>query len=739
MKQVFKLPPLLLCILMFSTSIAQQVITAVNTQYITAFNGFTGNGLQPTPAPGELSSNTWSVTGMSDGDLLFGGTMNTPNTDFTRGINNGGAGAGGLYAFNINGDTAMGVQPIAADFTPGDFVFKIQNTTGSTVTSLYVSYELWINNDQGRSNLLAFSHSNDNLIYSPVASLNDTSDILADILFWQLNNKKTILSGLNIPNNGFYYLKWTGNDVAGAGLRDEFAIDDITVIANPLPITARFGIVRDSVCLGQQSCFTDSSFSLLGNINSWAWRFGDGGTSAQQNPCYTYPSAGTYNVTVVVKDDLANKDSITYIVVVNPLPVAAFSATTECLWASTVFTDTSSVNGGGNAIAIWDWDFGDNSPHSNVQNPTHVYPSIGVYAATLCVGTNKNCTACVTISVTVNPNPIAAFSYSSNGCASTIINFQDTSQAGGNINIISRAWDFGDGNTSAQQNPSHTYLVPGTYTVSLIVVNAFGCSDTVSQQVPVGGVLPVAQIATADTCYGAPMVFIDQSTIAAGSIVAWQWDFGDGNTAFTQNAQNIYAFSNQYNVRLIVTSNVGCLDTAYQVVVVAPAIQANYSSSINGLTVNFTSNITGGIPAYSYDWDFGDASPHSFLQNPSHIYNAPNPAYIACLISYDSLGCSDTICTQVFPNGTIDFNDESKITVFPMPSYSGVFNVKSEYQLELITIKNIVGQKIIEPIFKTTKGQLQIVDLSTQPSGIYILQAITVNGATIKMKLIVQK
>ncbi len=738
MKHLYKLLFTLLCTVIYSKTIAQQQIASVNTQYITNFNGFMASGFQPSPAAGELSSNTWSVTGMSDGNLLFGGTMNMPNTDFTRGVNNGGAGTGGLYAFDINGDTTMGVQPVAADFTPGDFIFKVQNTTGVTITSLYVSYELWINNDQDRSGLLNFSHSNDNLTYTPEASLSDTSDVLADTLFWQLNNKKILLSGLNIPNNGFYYLKWTGNDVAGAGSRDEFAIDDITVIANPLPITARFGIVTDTVCLGQQSCFIDSSFSLLGNINSWTWSFGDGGTSAQQNPCYTYLSAGTYSVKLVVNDDLANKDSITYTMVVNPLPIAAFSATTECLGAVTVFTDMSSVNGGGNTIATWDWDFGDNSPHSNAQNPTHTYQSTGVYAVTLCVGTNNGCTACITTSVTVNPNPIAAFSYTSNGCASTIINFQDASQAGGNINIISRAWDFGDGNTSAQQNPSHTYLTPGTYTVSLIVVNAFGCSDTVFQQVPVGGVLPVAQIATADTCFGAAMMFVDQSTIAAGSIVAWQWDFGDGNSAITQNAQNTYANAGQYNVRLIVTSNVGCLDTTYQVVVVAPAVQANYTSSINGLTVNFTSNITGGVPAYTYDWDFGDGSPHSFLQNPSHIYNAPNPAYIACLIGYDSFGCSDTICIQVFPNSILSRTEEQVVFVSPNPS-PGVFFVELKNAITSFQIRNIFGEVVYESKGLHSAGKFKI-DILQQPIGIYFLTINSSNGDYQKtIKLIKEK
>jgi PKD repeat protein len=731
MKKIFTFCFVLVCLLSASFSKAQLLLPAVNTPSVITFSGFTGAGFEPTPLTGELSSNTWAVNGMSDGTLAFGGTMNLVNTDFTRGVNNGGTAVGGLYAFDVNGDTTMGVQPIGTDFTPGDIILKLQNTTGVTMTSLYAAYDLWINNDQGRSNLFNFSYSTDNIVYVPVTALFDTSAVLADTLVWQLKLKKTLITGLNIANNGFVYFKWHGDDVGGAGSRDEFAIDNITAIPNPDPINADFSASAYAFCLGDTVCFVDSSSSLMGNITSWTWSFGDGGVSSLPYPCYGYAAAGTYSVKLVVKDNLSNKDSITQTITVHPIPVPNFSANTVCLGDVTQFADMSTV-GGGSVVTMWDWDFGDGGFHAPVQNPTKTFGGSGIQIVTLCVTTNDGCSACTTMTITVNPRPVAGYTYASNGCASTTINFQDASQPGANGNITNWDWDFGDGNTSIQQTPSHAYQAGGIYAVSLIVTNNFGCSDTMVQQVPVGGVLPVAQIGTADTCFGTPMLFADQSTIAAGTIVSWDWNFGDGNSALTQNAQHTYAAAGQYNVRLIVTSNQGCKDTAFQVVVVAPAVTAGYTYIGNGNTVTFTSSVSGGVPGYTYDWDFGDGMSDSQM-NPIHTFSGANMSYLVCLTVYDSYGCSDSICKNVSVEGIFNQENSANIQIYPNPS-SGIFMISSEKGRGKMSVKNLLGEELL-PDNEFT-GNKTIIDLSGQPAGIYYLQLTLPDGRAIQHKLI---
>ena len=94
------------------------------------FDGFDGSGFQSNPTTGQLDSDFWSITGLSDGDLAFGGTRTS--NDYARGTDFDGATAGGIYAFELgedSGDYILGVQPTAADFTPGDFTLKFTNNT----------------------------------------------------------------------------------------------------------------------------------------------------------------------------------------------------------------------------------------------------------------------------------------------------------------------------------------------------------------------------------------------------------------------------------------------------------------------------------------------------------------------------------------------------------------------------------------------------------------------------------
>jgi gliding motility-associated-like protein len=253
-------------------------------------------------------------------------------------------------------------------------------------------------------------------------------------------------------------------------------IDTITqnVTAQPSPL-AEFG--NSTVCLNAATSFTDSSTILFGSIVSWAWSFGDNGTSSTQNPAHTYASPGTYNVTLVVTSAIGCSDTLVQQVNVNPLPQAAFDATGLCLSDGTMFTDLSTVSPG--SITSWQWDFGD-SNQSTQQNPTNFYPSQGSYNVTLIVQSAAGCLDTITQAYSVNPSPVASFSPTSAIVnPGETINFTD-----GSTGSSTWYWEFGDNTgTSTQQNPSYTYSLGGIYTVTEIVTNAFGCTDTIDHEV----------------------------------------------------------------------------------------------------------------------------------------------------------------------------------------------------------------------------------------------------------------
>jgi hypothetical protein len=195
------------------------------------FGAYAGAGFTPTPNCGQLSSNNYATTGWSDGALAFGGTRMTG--DHARGVPTVvNITTGGFYSLSITtNDVAFMFQPGGGDFEPGTLTLRLQNTTASVITAARIAYEVWIRNDQLRSNNLSFSWSTDDVTYTPVPAITVTSTAEADAapVPWVRTPITTMLSGLSIPAGGHLYLRFSSAAVGGSGSRDEFALDDIVV------------------------------------------------------------------------------------------------------------------------------------------------------------------------------------------------------------------------------------------------------------------------------------------------------------------------------------------------------------------------------------------------------------------------------------------------------------------------------------------------------------------------------
>ena len=194
------------------------------------FNSFAGAGFSPTPSAGQLDSDDWIVTGLSDGSMTFGDTRTSG--DFARGTHAGGTNTGGIWAFEVStGNRILGVQPGGDDFTPGSFEFRYLNTLSNTVTSMDVAYTVYQRNDQGRASTLGLHYSDGCITYTAVPSLTVTTEMTAVLPApWVSSTITTTVSGLNIPaSTGVFCVRWTGDDAGGSGGRDELGIDDVTV------------------------------------------------------------------------------------------------------------------------------------------------------------------------------------------------------------------------------------------------------------------------------------------------------------------------------------------------------------------------------------------------------------------------------------------------------------------------------------------------------------------------------
>lgn len=318
---------------------------------------------------------------------------------------------------------------------------------------------------------------------------------------------------------------------------------------------------------GNVVTFNDQS-TADGNITSYSWNFGDGQTSAEQNPAHAYATPGTYNVclTITAHNPSCTNTYCHHVVVVHHPPVgvcqAAFVAHQPNPEHQAInFTDQSTSDG---TIGSWVWDFGDGNT-STEQNPSHTYIQPGTYLVCLIITNNDgSCTSHVCQHVVVHHPPAgvchALFIAHQPNPAHQTIDFTDQSTSDGTIG--SWAWDFGDGHTSTEQNPSHTYAEPGTYLVCLIITdNDGGCTSHLCQYVVVHHPL-------ANDCHAAFTVHIDSSgfgiyvtNTSTGTTdhTTYRWEFGDGTTSTGENAHHTFAHSGHYTVCLFIAdTTTGC-------------------------------------------------------------------------------------------------------------------------------------------------------------------------------------
>lgn len=203
---------------------------------------FQGSGLSPAMESGGLNSNAWAISGFSDGNIAFGGAS-AEDQDFDRGTSEGDVEIGGVYAFEtVSNNFSLGIVPATGDFAPGAATLRFQNQTGAAVTSLSIGYKVYIYNNRDASSSFNFSHSADNNSYTAISGINITSPAVADATpTWKAYYRVVTITGLNIANNNYYYLRWNGATVSGSVNFDEFALDDIVLVANPSTNFASFG------------------------------------------------------------------------------------------------------------------------------------------------------------------------------------------------------------------------------------------------------------------------------------------------------------------------------------------------------------------------------------------------------------------------------------------------------------------------------------------------------------------
>ena len=200
--------------------------------------------------------------------------------------------------------------------------------------------------------------------------------------------------------------------------------------------------------------FTDQST----HANSYSWQFGDGSTSTEKNPVKTYSKSGTYTVVLTATNITKSSNYSATIEISNKEPQAKFSYTIDGLQVS--FKNQSS-----NAQSYL-WNFGNGQTSTQI-DPVITYSAAGTYSVAL-TANNADLSNTSTQSITVNyKQPTASFTYTTAAPLKVILNNTST-------NATAYEWDFGDGNTSTEKNPTHRYSTVGSYIITLVAKNPSG-------------------------------------------------------------------------------------------------------------------------------------------------------------------------------------------------------------------------------------------------------------------------
>jgi PKD repeat protein len=392
--------------------------------------------------------------------------------------------------------------------------------------------------------------------------------------------------------------------------------------------------------------FTNQS---SGNVTNYSWTFGDGGSSTEASPTYTFRNPGVYNVTLNIAGPGGTSNVSRQINVQSPTtPVAGF---TQDKISGPSPLDVKFTNQSTGAISSYNWVFGDGATSTDA-NPSHQFTAVGTYNVILTVtgsGGSSSVTRKITVEDPVIPAPEAIFTPDkTSGDAPLTVQFlnQSTGQ------ITSYLWDFGDQQTSTETNPTHTFSVDGAFTVTLTAIGPGGqktAQSVITARKPVGA--PVSAF-TSDKTSGDVPLTIQFTNQSQGQIDSYEWAFGDGETSTEQSPAHTFGSPGNFTVKLTVTGSGGSNSTetvinVTQPIAVPDAIFVQDTNTGDApLTVQFTNQSSGDNLAYT--WDFGDNSGLNSDVSPLHTYNDPG-TYTVVLTASNSSG-SDTAQTTITVN-----------------------------------------------------------------------------------------
>ncbi len=423
----------------------------------------------------------------------------------------------------------------------------------------------------------------------------------------------------------------------------------VTDVSNGCTALSNVLVIQEDSCngVGPGTCTFNGNISFMQtncnpvqftntsvNAGLFTWNFGDFSGSNLTNPTHSYAQAGFYLVTLsgyvynTAHTDSCLLQDTAHITI--PLS-AKFDTKVGCYGAPVCFTDKSTWTFGNN-ITGWLWNFGDLNT-STLPSPCHTYAGSGTYIVTLVV-TNTLCTDTFMDTIVVPVKPTANFTFAGPNCINQPVAFTDASFTA--INYWN--WAFGDLGTSLNQNPNHTYFPGGTYPVTLIVHDIYGCYDTTQINVPVA--IPTLSgniTAYPDTivCAGTNVLLVAPTC----GTCTYLWNNGSTNDSVTVTSTGIYVVT--------LTDAGGCPYTTFIRIIVnnAPPAVIQNSGDADLCLGEFTSLFVTYNQNWTYSWISNDPNVNGTTSSSAFVYS-PNTGVgvftYQVVVTDTTTGCGDT-------------------------------------------------------------------------------------------------
>jgi gliding motility-associated-like protein len=510
-------------------------------------------------------------------------------------------------------------------------------------------------------------------VFAPIAK-SHVASYCNDRLKWAFFNKSKGATSIlwdfgdgetSTENNPVHYYPQTGVYIAtitaynsNTGCSDIFK-RTLYVIDQVADFTAN----ETTICKTEGVTFTATGITPA-YFTSFGWNFGDGVTGSGISLTKNYFNSGIYNVKLTTKNRNGCIDVITktqYITVNGPKSAFDTTLRNACIGSNILFADNSTSDGR-NPITQWIWNFGDGTIDTlNTSGSTsHTYATADSFTVSLKTTDAYGCSDVISANNMINiSTPKANFNtLDTIGCPNSTITFTNTSLG----SYITFLWNYGDGTTSTELHPTHSYATNGNYTVKLTATNNFGCSDTKEMNSLIDIVTPVAAFTASDYVGNCPPLIVN-FTNQSSNYLSQTWNFGDNTSTLTDNPSHFYSISGSYDVVLTVKGPGGCSASSAPATITVHGPRGSFSydktSICPNVAVNFTAN---AVNTSSLVWDFNDGNTHSGTDTLySHTYTTVGN-YLPKLLLKDNAGCvvpltgQDTIRVHQF-NSSISYNN----------------------------------------------------------------------------------